>query len=126
MIRISLTYLYDLANALRPLDSIEAPTKLRAIYFDLYRAESTLEALHSQSFYAEVLRSSYQPAQNLLQSIKKLTNQSDFEKEIASFDIYVIKQNLAQYETVLKAEFAVADAYFVTRKAGQGSMYFAQ
>ena len=121
MIRISLTYIFQLAQQIEPLGSLqdEVDVPMRDIFMPLFMAEKSLEALVSDSVFATQLRSSFTLGYDLLSQIKKITGRMDSTDEpVASFQLYSIKRTYEQYKIALLAELGVMPSYFVMPKGG--------
>jgi hypothetical protein len=118
MLPISLPYIYGLASALRPLESIAYDTPLKDSLYVLLNAESALNAFLTKSVYSATLKASAVPGMSLLQAIKKLTIEPDKDRTLDLYDIYSLTNALREFETVLTHEMNVVNAYLVTKKRG--------
>ncbi|CAO4195738.1 hypothetical protein [Methylorubrum extorquens] len=121
MIRISLTYIFQLAQQIEPLGSLqdEVDIPMRDIFMPLFMAETALEALLSNSVFATQLRSYFTLGHDLLSQIKKITSKIDSPDEpVASFQLYSVKRTYDQYKIALLAELGVMPSYFVMPKGG--------
>lgn len=120
MIRISLTYLYDLGVSFSRLrEELREGRPLSEVRYVLSEAEDDLGTLfHPQAIYAYALRGSSHDATMLFEAIKKITTQPDQTRPLDFLDVFSIKNALEKFETVLRAEMRAADAYFVSKKGG--------
>lgn len=118
MIRISIAFFFGLGAALRPLREIVAGENLGTHWGTLYSAKRELESLFASQFFWPAIRSSYEPGQKLLKAVTNITNETDFSREIEFMDAYTVTEAAKEFDTVVRAELAVSDAYFVTSKKG--------
>lgn len=116
VIRITLPYLFDLANRLGPLKQLTAG-KVRDKH-ELYSAEVALKGLLMQSVYSAELRNCVQSAQNLLQNISSKIDSIGVNQdaEFSQVDAMLIRFAYEDFETIFMSEIGVWPAYFVTRK----------
>lgn len=118
MIRISLPYIFELSEGLDPLSRLpDGGVPFNDVFVQLIVAQNALEAL-TTSLYMPYLRVSYALSQRLLEAIKAQTNQTDFNRQLGNFDLWLIKNIYGQYRTALLAEFGAFNTYFVTQKGG--------
>ena len=81
MIRISLPFIFRLANEIEPLASLpETQTTYGEIWVRLAIAEAAVNALVTGSLYSPYLRTSYAAAQELLAALR-ISNIKDFRHE---------------------------------------------
>lgn len=119
MIRISIAYFYDIGSSLQPLSAVKAEMSLVEVWSTLFNAQNVLESLFSTEWFWPAVRASHAPGQKLLSAIKMITDRKDFvDGKIMPFEEYALSTSLKDFETVVKADLSIADAYFVSRKAG--------
>jgi hypothetical protein len=118
VIRISIAYFYALGGTLRPLASLKGGGSVSDSFVLLYTAQQSLEGFFNTYWFGPAIKSSYSPGQTLLGAIREITSKADFSETITDFEAYGITKALNDFETVINAELSVADAYFVSRKAG--------
>ncbi|MSO69455.1 MAG: hypothetical protein EXQ98_04135 [Alphaproteobacteria bacterium] len=88
----------------------------------LYGAEESLNNLFATTWFFPAINASFGPGQELLGAIKSVTTRSDFDAEIGWPASFAIARALSVFEGAVKAELAVANAYFVTRKGGYDTL----
>jgi hypothetical protein len=119
MIRVSLSYLFELANKLDPLGGLpDADTPYNDIWINLAVAEGAIKSLYSQTLYGPYLRSSTALGQQLLQMIKSQTDNTDYTRVVTRFTLYQIRDLYKQFRIAFLAEIGVMHSYFVTQKGG--------
>jgi hypothetical protein len=118
VLRISLPYIYDLSAALKPLNNIDHGTPINQWMYILYNAETELQGFLFSSVYCQTLKASNAPGRALLEAIKKLTSDSNKDRNLDFIDTYNVSNKLATFEAVLSAEMNVCNSYFVTKKRG--------
>lgn len=120
MIRISLSYPYDLGSCFYRLRrELREGEPLASVRYHLSEAEEHLGGLfHPKAIYAHALRGAYQHGNALYEAIKKLTIDADQTRLLDFFDVYSVLTALDQFETVVRAELHATDAYFVSKKGG--------
>ncbi len=118
MIRISLSYLYEIVASLEPLETLQAPVQFVDVFFPLHRAEQQLQGLIQSSVFSHAFRSSTPHAVKLLEAIQKQTNEMDFDKELQRADLFPITHHFTQYKIAFLAELGTFAAYFVTPVGG--------
>ena len=74
MIRISLPYIYHLAQNMEPLAEIKEDVKLIDTFSALFNAQSELEVFLNQSVFAPALRSCRDHGNSLMQRVKAITS----------------------------------------------------
>jgi hypothetical protein len=125
MIRISLTYFYDVGLRLNRLRAIRPGAKLNEVWLDLFTVQGELETLLTSSIVSSAVRASYAPAQALVNTLKRYTD-IDFDAGetmmLSPQEVANLGRDLTAFETVLRAEFAAADAYFVLPKGGYDTL----
>jgi hypothetical protein len=121
MIRISLSYVYNLAAQLEPLEKLpEKDTPYNDILFPFFMAQTTLENLY-QSLYAPHLRTSEVVATRLVNALRAELNSpanSNMQRPVSQWALYQIKEEYRQLKIVLAADLSVVNSYFVTQKGG--------
>ena len=120
VIRISLPYIFELANSLELLSRLpDEDVPFQDIFFDLFQAENTLRSLIQSSLFSPYLRVSFQLAQTMMGAIQRETGpDKTYTRTIARYELWVIKNSYAQYRTALLAELGSLNSYFVTQKGG--------
>lgn len=83
-----------------------------------FNAQQELEGLLNTPWFWPAIRTSYGPGLKLVEALKAVTAMKVGESEVGFGEIYAITSSLAEFETVLRAELSIADAYFVSRKGG--------
>ena len=84
MIRISLSYVYNLAAQLEPLEKLpDKDTPWGDLWFSVFMAQTALENLY-QSLYGPHLRSSSGLANELNDQLKLQTNNNDMQRVVIS------------------------------------------
>lgn len=124
MIRISLSYFHDLGATFGRLRTLQQGTSVNEAWGDLYAAERAVLTLLSNSVFASSLRTSRASANALYQQLQALTG-LDFtqaDRALTFAEIGNVTYALNTFETILKAELAAADAYFVTPKRGYDTL----
>jgi hypothetical protein len=117
MLRISLPYVFNIAETLEPLKSINPKQKLGDIIFDLWSAQATTEQLLTASVFSPNLRGSRQLGTNLNELLKResLGDDKDWNIEIG-YAAALISRGYEQFKTALTAEIGTLPAYFVNQK----------
>jgi hypothetical protein len=118
VIRISIAYFYAFGGTLRPLASLKGGGTVSESFVSLYTAQQSLEGFFNTDWFGPAIKSSYAPGQTLLGAIREITSKPDFSDILTEFEAYKVTTALSQFETVIAAELGIADAYFVSRKAG--------
>jgi hypothetical protein len=120
MIRISLPFIFRLANELEPLASLpEQQTTYGDIWVRLNVAENAVNSLVEGSLYSPYLRTSYLSAQELLNALRFQTSKPfDMSRSIEPYETWAIRNSYAQYKIALLAELGALSSYFVTQKGG--------
>lgn len=116
MIRISISFFYELGAVMRSVSTIRGGQKLGDIWVPLLNAQTELTNLLASGWFLPAIRSTYAPAQKLVGAIKPLTDRTDLDTEITPYEAWTVTNALSEFETTLKNELAIADAYFVTSK----------
>jgi hypothetical protein len=117
MIRLSITYFYNIATTLRPLASL-TPGPLSLWWSPLFSAQTALQNLFATDWFGPAIQNSYDSGQRLLRATKYLTDQDYSTYQITALDAYAITDSLNEFETVIRAELSNADCYYVTIKGG--------
>jgi hypothetical protein len=119
MIRISLPFVYDLAERLDALSRLpEQPTAFREVFFQLIMAENALNNLANGSLFSPYLRTSYVLSKQLFQAIRAQTSNHDMTRQMEAHELGLIKNTYSQYKFALLAELGTFNTYFVTAKGG--------
>ncbi|HAY05561.1 MAG TPA: hypothetical protein DCY26_02780 [Hyphomonas sp.] len=122
MIRIHLPYLFELAAALEPLENLKQ-SRINDNY-PLWRAESALRQLLTNSVYSSELRNCVQQGNRLLELMNEQIEKSakNVDAEISFVDCRLIGLNYEQFKTVFVSEIGVWPSYFVNRKGGYDTL----
>jgi hypothetical protein len=114
MKRINVQYFYRLATNLRPLKGIAAGADLAVIYSELYDAEQELEFF----LWNRVMppETSFPTGHKLYELLGELTDNFMREDNLSIEEASAIQNTLSEFETVLAAEFARKDAFYVSKK----------
>jgi hypothetical protein len=91
---------------------------LNNVWVTLWNAQNELNALFAADWFLPAVRNAWAPGQKLVVALNAITQQTDFQKKLEHMEVYNVTSALAEFETVLRNELAIADVYFVTRKAG--------
>jgi hypothetical protein len=119
MIRVSLSYIFDLATKIEPLAALpEKDTAWGDIWLQVYIAQTALEGLYSQTLYAPYLRSSTALATELSGLLKSQMSKQDQDRILTQFTLWQIRDAYGRFKIVLLAELGVMHSYFVTQKGG--------
>ncbi len=118
MLRISIPFFQGLGAALQQIVGLRPDVVLSDVWFSLFNAESELDNLFAAEWFHPAVKNALAPGQKLRASLHVLTQQTDFQKKIEYMEAFNVTNALAEFQTVLRAELANADVYFVTRKAG--------
>lgn len=121
MIRINLSYIFQLSSQLEPLKELPQGdgVKYHSVVVALMLADNSITNLLSSSVFAHNLRSSFQLADDLLGVIRSETQKEEnFDRDVSQFDLYRIKTLYEQYRAALLAELGVFPAYLVYQKGG--------
>lgn len=116
--RLSIAFFYGTGAALRPLAGLTWNIKLLDAAGFLYPAAEALNGILNSPWFWPAVKSSYAPGQKLLAAINALIARTDYDKEIGWAQAHAVTNALTEFEGAVRAELAVADAYFVTRKGG--------
>lgn len=117
MIRISISFFYGLGAAMREIAAIQPGAKLNDVWLSLHNAQTELNKLFGAQWLTPAVRSAYHPGQTLLNTIAPFVQRTDWAAELTNMEAWGITNALREFETVLKSELNIADAYFVSRKA---------
>lgn len=125
MIKLSLPYIYQLAENLEPLTRIpQIPgVKYRDIFISLMVAQSVLSNFNNNSVFASSVRTSRRLADKLISLIQEITQgDPDPDREIDGFTIFQISNSFEQYKIALQAELEITPAFFVTQKGSHDTL----
>lgn len=117
MIRISISFFYGLGAAMREIAAIQPGAKLEDVWPSLYKARMELDNLFGTQWFSPAVKSAYSPGQTLLKAINTHVQRTDWGAELTNTEAWRITTALTEFDTVLKSELNIADAYFVSRKA---------
>jgi hypothetical protein len=118
MIRISLSYVYNLAAQLEPLEKLpDKDTPYSDVWLPIVIAQGSLESVYG-SIYGPHLRSSAVVANELNEHLKHQMRDNDMKRVVNQYTLYQIKESFRQFKIVLSADLSIVNAYFVTQKGG--------
>lgn len=126
MQRINLAYFYDLGAAMRPLSGLKPDQTLSECWVMLYEAERQLGFLMDSSLLSPAIRSSYETGQKLRSALKTLTATTDWTKKLGMNEVYSVTSAAKDFQTIVRAELGISDAYFVSRKAAYDTLALVQ
>lgn len=115
MLRISLPYLYQIAEGLEEVAKIQAGSNRNAVHLSLYIAENTVNTLLNSSVFAPYLRSSRDNGQSLLGALRAVLSDPT-DRTLSLPEVFPITYQLGQFKTALLAEIGVFPSFFVTQK----------
>jgi hypothetical protein len=120
MIRISLSYIFDLASQIEPLEKLPTDKDVPwlEVWFDLFMAHSAIENLYVNSPYGPFIRSSATLADQLNTTLKKEINETDQNRTFLRWQASSIRSTYQKFKIVLQADLSILNAYFVTQKGG--------
>lgn len=122
VIRITLHYVWSLAEALEPLGDLDAtkyPDKFDFM-MDLFGPQAALEALLHGSVFSPNLRSSVASGAQLLELLKEQTKSVD--GKITPGDVWGIKNAYSHFKIAFLAELGTLPTYFVTQKGSHDTL----
>lgn len=124
MIRILLPYVYNLAEVLEPLSTLQPNIRYGDIFYRLWMAQQQIEGLFHGSVFSSSLRSSVDSAEALLKAIKQQTNHENtsIDRTLEPWDVAPITFAFTQFKTALLAEFGTFPAYFVSQKGSHDTL----
>lgn len=114
-------FFYDLGASLRQLESLRADMTLADAWPSLWGTKQILDSMFEATWFFPAIKSAFQPGQNLLMALNKLTQRNDFSEELGFLDLQSVERPRGELETILRAELATADAYYVSRKGAYDS-----
>jgi hypothetical protein len=118
VIKISLPYIYSLAEALEPLNRLQHDTSMQVAWSALWNAKFNIQSLIQNSVFASTLRSCQKSAHDLMSFIDtKITNTSDINANTLDVLFILTLNNLVtNFKTAMLAEMGVLPSYFVSQK----------
>lgn len=127
VIRITLHYLWGLAEAMEPLGRLD--TQKDTPKFDLalilFEPKNALQALLEGSVYSQTVRISKPHAETLLQLLDRHTSDA-FEgnpnEQKPRHEVWKIRNAYAEFKTAFLAELGMFPAYFVTQKGSHDTL----
>jgi hypothetical protein len=117
MIRISLSFFYNLGAVLRPIATIQSGVTLGSVWGALYQAQTELNSLLITDWFIPAVKTATASGNKLHDALKKVTDRNDFDSVLSYVEIYDITSSIQEFETVLRASLFITDTYFVTGKA---------
>src|SRR5947209_3818159 len=119
MIRVSLSYIFELATRIDPVGSLpDQDTPWNDVWSTFYVAQSALQELYAQTPYAPHLRSSAQLADQLTRLISSEVSNADHARTIHQFTLWTIRDTYQKFKIVLLADLGILHSYFVSQKGG--------
>ena len=119
MIRVSLSYIFELATKLDRLSSLpDRDIPWDDLWLDFYVAKGALDQLYQQTFYAPYLRSSYASANSLSGKLEAELSNEDRKRVLDRFIVWNVRDAYRQFKIVLLADLGILHSYFVTQKGG--------
>lgn len=118
MIRIDIRFFYTLGSSIRALATLRPGATLLSVWSDLHQAKNGIEALFGASWLTPAVKTAYQAGQGLIGAMQPLLDRTDFDGIITPMEVYAVTTKAGNFETVVTAALAVADAYFVSSKGG--------
>ena len=122
MIRLSLSFFYNLGAVLRPIGGLAGAAKVGQVWGPLTAAQNDLHDLLRTEWFQPAIQSSVAKGSDLMNALLAITNRTDFDSEVGHQQAFAVTNALATFETVLNSELVRADAYFVTRKGAYDSL----
>lgn len=126
MIRITLQYLWSLAEDLEEIARVDATKEMDRFDFliQIYSSATALRNLLETSVFAPTLRISRASGYALLERLEAHTKAKveDAPKTIHSWEIATIKQAYSQFKTTFLAELGTFPAYFVSQKGSHDTL----
>lgn len=122
MIRITLHYVWSLAETLEPLANLDAnklPEKFD-LAMELFGPQNALEALLQGSVFSPNLRSSVGLAGQLLEFLR--TQTKDLEGKTIPGDVWTIKNAYSRFKIAFLAELGTLPTYFVSQKGSHDTL----
>jgi hypothetical protein len=119
MIRVSLSYIFELGTRIDPLGSLpDKDTPWQDIWLTVYQAQTALEELYGQTPYAPHLLSSAGLANELSNLIRTEVSNSDQTRTLHRFTLWSVRDLYSKFKIVLLADLGVLHSYFVSQKGG--------
>jgi hypothetical protein len=118
MIRLSISFFYGLGASLRTAGAITGGHKLRDVWSAAYSAQGEVSNLISTPWFAPAMKAAIAPGNRLLQTLKAITDRTDFDGEITPQEAHAVTQSMSEFDTIFRSELLIADTYFVTGKYG--------
>jgi len=91
---------------------------LNDVWVSLIIAKNEIDGLFGADWFMSAVKSAFAPSQKLRDAITPLTDRTDFDAVLIHLEVYNVINAVQEFETVLRNELAIADAYFVIRKGG--------
>jgi hypothetical protein len=120
VIKISLPFVYDLANELEPITAIKAGENMLSHFVTLWRAKFMIETLLMNSVFASTLRVCREGGNGFVTTLNSFINKGteDSDAVFAVYDTLLLSNQFAQFKSALLAELGVVPSYFVNQKGG--------
>lgn len=125
MIRITLSYVWQIAEHMEALGRLSTDQKLQKsdLSLECFEAASTLEALLQGSVFSPVVRSSRRLGEDLLKLLREaITADGKSDSEADTFLVWRIRSAYNQFKIDFLAEFGMFHTYFVTPKGSHDTL----
>lgn len=117
MIRLDLSYFYRLALTLQSVKIARADHPVRDAWPLLWQAAQSIDQLFQDPTVGTTFRRAASTANELYSLLTEQTRRP-WEEDYTAYDKARVEGLLDRFTTLLQAELAVADAYFVVQKRG--------
>lgn len=118
VLRISISYFCGLGGLMERLAGLKPGARLGDAWPQIMQTQNQLEQLLSTEWFSPAMRSAFVPGAELVNALKKVSERTDLDTTLSATEVWQIASALRDFSTVLTTELRIADAYFVTRKAG--------
>ena len=109
----------ELANRIEPLSKLpEADTPYRDVFYPMFIANTAIETLFASTVFTPYLRVCTSLGQTLMASLKEHLQNEDFDRQIAQYELYYIKNKYNEFKVALLAELGSFNIYLATQKGG--------
>ena len=114
------SYLYSSGQSIQPLHRITKNYTFKEAWFSCFFARDSLENFLSKSVYTNAIRIMVEPANVLVETIKKIEQEGSdakkYETKVGEFFVYELTKHLQEFESVFKAEFRQGNLFLATPK----------